>query len=90
MESLSKALYNLKGTAVGYLNDQNYQALIKAAKTGLSISPYDDEFMMLIGEGYRKLGDTKKAIRYYKGAYRINRNENVLRLIQGLGNGTVE
>lgn len=90
IEGLSKALYKVKGVTVGYLKNGNYLAAIKTAKNGLSVSPYDDEFMIFIGEGYRMLGDSKNAIQYYKRAYKRNGQAYLLDLINGLKEGRTD
>ena len=43
--------------------------------------------MMFIGEGYRRLGDSKNAIRYFKKAYKRKGNINLLSLNNGLKEG---
>lgn len=87
LEGLAKALYNVKATAYRYLIDGEYVAAIITAKKGLSVNPRDDEFMMLIGEGYRRLGDNKNAIKYFKRAYKRNGRSILVELINELKEG---
>lgn len=90
LEGLAKALYNIKAIANRYLIDGEYVAAIITAKKGLSINPRDDEFMVLIGEGYRRLGDNKNAIKYFKRAYKRNGRSILVELINGLIEGRTD
>jgi len=87
-ELLTKYYSYAKDNAILNLNNKDYPALIDICSKALQVFPNDDNFMAFLGEGYRQVGDYKKAIHYLKKSYRINRREDILRLINGLQDGT--
>jgi tetratricopeptide (TPR) repeat protein len=84
INALSKALYDAKGRAVEQYKVGNYVGCINISKAGLNVSPYDDEFMMLLEGAYKQLNDYKEAIKYLKKAYNINHDPNVKAVIDKL------
>lgn len=90
IELLTKAYNQAKETALENLNNKDYPALINICRKALTVFPTDDNFMMLLGEGYRHVGDYKNAIHYLKKSYRINRRQDLLKLINGLEDGTLK
>jgi len=80
--AIANVLKQAKGKALELLNDGAYEESLEICKTGLGISPQDDEFMMLIGEIYYKyLNDNQSAIYYLEQAYNINKMDTIRKKI---------
>lgn len=86
--SLARALRESKGRAFELLQNEDYQGAADIAFAGLKILPTDYEFMLILAQACREIGDKQNALIWYKKAYYKNANENIKMVISNLENET--
>lgn len=82
LEATVKKLNQLKDRAFENYNNNEYQEVIDICLSALKISPYDSEFMLLLGESYYQTGDNKNALKWLKKSYSYKKDAMLLERIQ--------
>lgn len=88
--ALANVLKAAKEKAFELSSAGNYQGCIDFADAGLKVNPQDQEFMMLIGNGYLKLRNYNTALTYFKKAAKFRNDINLGKLIAEIEDGTYQ
>jgi tetratricopeptide (TPR) repeat protein len=85
--AIANMLKKMKGTALEYLNQGDYQSAANLGFEGLKINKTDPEFMLIIGQAYRYSGDRNNAIKWLKRASQGMNDPNLKNFIRELESG---
>lgn len=91
--ALANALRESKGQALEYLEEEEYQKAANIAYTGLSVSPKDNEFMLILGQAFKGVNDNVNAVKWFRKALSNgfnDNNDNLKNLIIKLENNSTE
>lgn len=76
-----------KEKAIDFSDNGDYLSAIKLAKSGLKISPKDDEFMMIIGVAYLELENYSEGLVYLKKAVLRTNDPEIKSVIKEIESG---
>lgn len=87
--ALANAIKDSKDRALENLKYKQYQAVKDICLAGLSISPKDEDFMMILGEAYYQSGDNNNALKWLKKAANYRNEPNLNKKIKSIESGNI-